>query len=47
MTGTITADLVLTCAMSALALAAVWFPLYRGLRLCLEARAVTRRIEGP
>ena len=47
MTETITPDLVLTCALSALALAAVWFPLYRGLRLCLEARAATRRIEGP
>lgn len=47
MTENITADLLLTCGMSALALAAVWFPLYRGLRLCLEARAATRRIEGP
>ncbi len=32
--------------MSALALAAVWFPLYRGLRLCLAARAATQRIES-
>ncbi len=47
MTETITPDLVLTCALSALALAAVWFPLYRGLRLCLEARAATRRLEEP
>ena len=46
MTETITADLVLTCAMSALALAAVWFPLYRGLRLCLEARSATRLLEA-
>ncbi|MGH0030115.1 MAG: hypothetical protein ACQGVC_10020 [Myxococcota bacterium] len=47
MTETITTDLVLTCVMSAVALAAVWFPLYRGLRLCLEARAATRRLDGP
>ncbi len=47
MTETITAGLLLTCGMSALALAAVWFPLYRGLRLCLEARAATRRLEEP
>ena len=47
MTETFTADLLLTCGMSALALAAVWIPLYRGLLLCLEARAATRRIEGP
>ena len=40
-------DLILTCSVSALALVAVWFPLYRGLRLCLEARAATRRLEGP
>jgi hypothetical protein len=46
LTETITADLVLTCGMSALALAAVWFPLYRGLRLCLEARAATRLLEA-
>lgn len=46
MTETITSDLVLTCVMSAIALAAVWFPLYRGLRLCLEARAATRRLDG-
>jgi hypothetical protein len=43
----ITSDLILTCGMSALALAAVWFPLWRGLRLCLEARAATRRLEAP
>ena len=47
MTETITPDLVLTCVMSAVALAAVWFPLYRGLRLCLEARAATRRLDAP
>ncbi len=47
MTEALTVDLLLTCGMSALALAAVWFPLYRGLRLCLEARAATRRLEGP
>jgi hypothetical protein len=39
-------DLLLTCGVSATALLAVWFPLYRGLRLCLEARAATRRIEA-
>jgi hypothetical protein len=44
---TITTDLMLTCGMSALSLAAVWFPLYRGLRLCLEARAATRRLDAP
>jgi hypothetical protein len=42
----ITVDLVMTCGASALALAAVAFPLYRGLRLCLEARAATRHIEA-
>lgn len=47
MNETITPDLVLTCVMSAVALAAVWFPLYRGLRLCLEARAATRRLDAP
>ncbi len=47
MTETITAGLLLTCGMSALALAAVWIPLYRGLLLCLEARAATRRLEEP
>ena len=47
MTEGITSDLILTCIMSAVALAAVWFPLYRGLRLCLEARAATRKLEGP
>jgi len=45
-TETLTSDLLVTCGLSALSLAAVWFPLYRGLRLCLEARAATRRIEG-
>jgi hypothetical protein len=39
-------DLILTCGVSALALVAVWFPLYRGLRLCMEARAATRRLEA-
>lgn len=39
-------DLILTCSVSALALVAVWFPLYRGLRLCMEARAATRRLEA-
>ena len=39
-------DLVLTCTVSALALLAVWFPLYRGLRLCLEARGATRRLDA-
>jgi hypothetical protein len=42
----ITADLIMTCTASALALAAVAFPLYRGLRLCLEARAATRHVEA-
>jgi hypothetical protein len=39
-------DLLITCGVSAIALLAVWFPLYRGLRLCLEARAATRRLEA-
>jgi hypothetical protein len=39
-------DLLLTCGVSAISLLAVWFPLYRGLRLCLEARAATRRLEA-
>jgi hypothetical protein len=43
---TLSFDLLLTCGVSALALLAVWFPLYRGLRLCLEARAATRRLEA-
>lgn len=46
MTETITPDLAMTCGMSALSLAAVWFPLYRGLRLCFEARAATRRLDA-
>lgn len=46
MNETITPDLAMTCGMSALSLAAVWFPLYRGLRLCLEARAATRRLDA-
>ena len=37
-------DLLVTCAVTALALAAVWLPLYRGMRLCLQARAATRRL---
>jgi hypothetical protein len=47
MTETITPDLVLTCIMTAVSLAAVWFPLYRGVRICLEARAATRKLEAP
>jgi hypothetical protein len=47
MTETITPDIVTTCIMSAVSLAAVWFPLYRGIRLCLDARAATRRLEAP
>lgn len=39
-------DLILTCAASAFALAAVALPLYLGLRLCLEARAATRLVEA-
>ena len=39
-------DLLLTCSVTGLALAAVWFPLYRGMRLCFEARAATRRMDG-
>jgi hypothetical protein len=40
-------DLLLTCVVSGLALAAVWFPLYRGVRLYFEARVATRRMDGP
>ena len=40
-----TFDLVLTCGVTALAVAAVWIPLYRALRLCLSARAATRCME--
>lgn len=47
MTEGMTYDLIVTCSVSALSLVAVWFPLYRGLRLCLEARAATRRLEAP
>jgi hypothetical protein len=39
-----TSDLLVTCAVTGVALAAVWFPLYRGMRLCLHARTATRRI---
>jgi hypothetical protein len=39
-----TSDLLVTCAVTGIALAAVWFPLYRGMRLCLHARAATRRL---
>ena len=47
MTEGMTYDLIVTCSVSALSLVAVWFPLYRGLCLCLEARAATRRLEAP
>ena len=47
MTEGMTYDLIVTCSVSALSLVAVWVPLYRGLRLCLEARAATRRLEAP
>lgn len=39
-------DWLLTCIVSGAALAAVWFPLYRGLRLCYEAREATRHVEA-
>ena len=42
-----TLNLVLTSAATAFALVAVAFPLYRGLRLCLAARAATRHFEAP
>lgn len=41
-----TFDLVLTCGVTALSVAAVWIPLYRALRLCLSARAATRCMEA-
>ena len=37
-------DWLLTCVVSGAALAAVWFPLYRGMRLCYEARSATRHL---
>jgi hypothetical protein len=40
----IPSDLLLTCAVTALALSAVWYPLYRGCRICFQARAATRRL---
>jgi len=40
------ADLTLTFLVSAISLLAVWFPLYKGLRLCLQARAATRSLEA-
>lgn len=39
-------DWLLTCLVSGLALAAVWFPLYRGMRLCYEAREATRHLDA-
>ena len=41
----VSGNAAMTVIVSAIALAAVWLPLYRGLRLCLDARAATRRIE--
>jgi len=38
-------DWLMTCIASGIALAAVWFPLYRGMRLCYEAREATRVME--
>ena len=40
----LTSDLLVTCAITGVALAAVWLPLYRGMRLCLQARAATRKL---
>jgi len=42
----ISADLSLTLVVSAFSLLAVWFPLYRGLRVCIQARAATRRLDA-
>lgn len=39
-------DWILTCVASGIALAAVWFPLYRGMRLCFEAREATRFLSA-
>jgi biopolymer transport protein ExbB/TolQ len=39
------ADLALTVWISAFALAAVWIPFYRGVKLCLRARSATRLVE--
>ena len=39
-------DWLLTCVVSGAALAAVWFPLYRGMRLCYDARSATRHLEA-
>ena len=43
----LTSDLLVTCAITGIALAAVWLPLYRGMRLCLQARAATRKLAAP
>lgn len=37
-------ELLLTCAVTAIALFAVWYPLYRGFRVCFQARAATRKL---
>jgi hypothetical protein len=42
-----TLNLILTSAATAFSLVAVAFPLYRGLRLCLAARAATRQLGAP
>lgn len=42
-----TLNLILTSAATAFALVAVAFPLYRGLRICLAARAATRHFDPP
>lgn len=39
-------DWLMTCLISGASLAAVWFPLYRGLRLCYEARGATRHLPA-
>ena len=37
--------LIWTCALSALALLAVWLPFQRGARVCLQARTATRSLQ--
>lgn len=37
---------LLTCVVSGTSLTAVWFPFYRGLRLCYEARRATRHVPA-
>ena len=41
----LTADLLMTAALSLLSLVAVWVPFSRGLRLCFHAQGATKRLS--